>query len=73
MTDRIFSWIKANKWLVGGVVIAILNPIPSGVILGIIMITEKDLSKIGRIVLAISILLVVVTFLIFLIAPLRHR
>lgn len=73
MTDRLFSWVKANKWLVGGVVIAILNPIPSGIILGIVMITEKDLSKIGRIVLAISALLVIITFLIFFLAPIKHR
>ncbi len=71
MTNKAFVWIRDNKWLVAGVVIAVFNPIPSGVVLGIVMLTEEKLAKIGKIVLAISI--IVVTFLIFIFLQDRSR
>lgn len=64
MMDKIIDWIRDNKWLVAGLVIAVLNPLPSGVILGIILLTEERLAKTGRIILAVSVLLIIVTFLI---------
>jgi len=36
MKGEILVWIKNNKWLVAGLVIAVLNPVPSGVILVIV-------------------------------------
>ncbi len=64
MGENLISWLRQNKWLLSGLVIAVLNPLPSGVILGIVLLTEEKLVKTGRIVLAVSVLLVVVTFLI---------
>ena len=64
MGENLIFWLRQNKWLLSGLVIAVLNPLPSGVILGIVLLTEEKLVKTGRIVLAVSVLLVVVTFLI---------
>lgn len=64
MTDRIIDWIKENKWLVAGLVIAILNPVPSGVVLGIVMLTEERFNRVGKTVLGVSVILVIVIFVI---------
>lgn len=62
--EDLVNWLKSNKWLLAGLAIAVLNPIPSGVILGIVMLTEEKLTKVGRIVLTASVILTIVTFLI---------
>lgn len=71
MTDKILTWIKENKWLAAGVIIAVLNPVPSGVILGIVMLTEEKLKKTGQIVLGICAIVIIVTFVIFFLVPRR--
>jgi hypothetical protein len=45
-----------KKWLWIGIVIAILNPIFSGLVLGIAFLTENQLKKEGKIVLAVAII-----------------
>ena len=45
-----------KKWFWLGVVIAILNPIFSGLLLGIAFWTEPDLKKEAKIILAISVI-----------------
>jgi len=64
MTDKILAWIKSNKWLVTGLAIAVLNPVPSGVILGVVMLTEEKFKKTGQLVLIVSVVLVIISFLI---------
>lgn len=47
--------INKNRWFFWAVVIAVLNPIVAGVILGAVMYSEPTLRKEGRIVLLFSI------------------
>lgn len=69
--EKVTEWLKQNKWLVAGLAIAILNPAPSGVILGIVLLTEEKLVKTGRIILAVSVILVVVLTLLVFFTPRR--
>lgn len=47
--------VRKNRFFFLSVIIAILNPIFSGLILGAFMMTEPDLKREGRIVLLFSI------------------
>lgn len=47
--------IKKNRLFFWAVIIAILNPIFSGLILGVFMLSEPELKKEGRIVTLFSI------------------
>lgn len=47
--------INKNKLFFWSVVIAILNPVFSGLILGLVMLTEAELKREGRIVFAFSV------------------
>lgn len=48
--------INKNKLFFWSVVITVLNPIFSGLILGLVMLSESELRKEGRIVTAFSII-----------------
>ena len=52
----------SKKWLWVGVVIAILNPVFSGLILGALYLTEPGLKKYGRVILAAAVVWGVVSF-----------
>lgn len=52
----------SKKWLYTGLVIAILNPVFSGLILGAMYITEPGLKKYGRIILPIAVVWGAVAF-----------
>ena len=47
--------IRKNRFFFWAVIIAVLNPIFSGLIIGLVMLTEPDLKKEGRIVTIFSI------------------
>ncbi|MBI2454266.1 MAG: hypothetical protein HYV54_01705 [Parcubacteria group bacterium] len=49
--EHIFS----KKWLWVGLVIAVVNPVFSGLILGSLYLTEPGLKKYGRIILSLAI------------------
>ncbi|MBI4132376.1 MAG: hypothetical protein HY474_01955 [Candidatus Sungbacteria bacterium] len=48
--------IAKNKLFLAAVVIALLNPIFSGLIIGLVMFTESELKREGRIVTAFAII-----------------
>ena len=50
------SLTSRKKWLWLGVAIAILNPVFSGLIIGLAFWTEPELKKEGKIVLAVAII-----------------
>lgn len=50
--EQIFS----KKWFYTGLIIAILNPIFSGLVLGAMYLTEPGLKKYGRIILPIAVI-----------------
>ena len=54
---------KPKKWLWAGIVIALLNPIFSGLILGSLYLTEPDLKKYGKIILALAVVWGAIVFL----------
>lgn len=45
-----------KKWLWTGLIIALLNPIFSGLILGVVFLSEPQLKKQGRIVLVVAVI-----------------
>lgn len=45
-----------KKWLWLGIVIALLNPILSGLVLGVVFWTEPELKREAKIVLAVAII-----------------
>ena len=47
--------VRKNRFFFWSVIIAILNPIFSGLILGLLMLSEPELGKEGRIVVLFSI------------------
>lgn len=47
--------IRKNKFFFWSVLIAVLNPVFSGLIIGLFMLSEPDLKKEGRIVVIFSI------------------
>ncbi|MDP3799965.1 MAG: hypothetical protein Q8Q90_00900 [bacterium] len=51
-----------KKWFYTGLIIAILNPIFSGLILGAVYLTEPGLKKYGRIILPIAVVWGAVAF-----------
>jgi len=46
---------KSKKWLWAALAIAILNPIFSGLILGVLYLSEPSLKRYGKIVLGVSV------------------
>lgn len=46
---------KSKKWLWAGITVAILNPIFSGLIVGLLYLSEPSLKRYGQIVLAVSV------------------
>lgn len=44
-----------KKWFIIGIIIAILNPIFSGLVMSFAFLTEKNLRKEGKILLVISV------------------
>ncbi|MBL7053495.1 MAG: hypothetical protein ISS02_02470 [Candidatus Portnoybacteria bacterium] len=55
MNEEKISLTSRKKWFWLGITIALLNPVFSGIILGIAFWTEPDLKKESRIILGISI------------------
>ncbi|MBI4134767.1 MAG: hypothetical protein HY471_01510 [Candidatus Sungbacteria bacterium] len=56
--------IKRNRLYYGALAIAVLNPIFSGLILGVIMLREPELKNEGRIVMLFSIVWGVIAILV---------
>ncbi|MBU1255841.1 hypothetical protein KKE74_00260 [Patescibacteria group bacterium] len=56
MNEEKISLTSRKKWLWLGITIALLNPVFSGLILGIAFWTEPELKKESRIILGISII-----------------
>jgi len=57
--------IRKNRFFFWSVIIAILNPIFSGLILGLFMLFEPDLKKEGRIVMLFSLVWGIIVTLLF--------
>lgn len=62
--------VSKNKFFFAAVIIAVLNPIFSGLILGLVMLTEPDLKREGRIVTLFAVVWGLITLA--LIAKFRH-
>jgi len=54
--EKKISLTSRRKWLWLGIAIAILNPVFSGLIIGLAFWTEPELKKEGKIVLAVAII-----------------
>ena len=54
--------VFGKKWLWAGLVVAFLNPIFSGLVVGSLYLTESGLKKYGRVVLAAAVIWGVVVF-----------
>jgi glucose uptake protein GlcU len=61
--------MKLDKWVFLGIVAAIFNPLPTGVIAGIILLREKKYKNEGIVVFVLSIILLVLTAYLALYAP----
>ncbi len=55
MNEKKISLTSRKKWFYMGITIALLNPIFSGIILGVAFWTEPELKKESRIILGLSI------------------
>lgn len=53
--------MKINKWLLLGYIAAIFNPLPTGLVAGAVLYTEKNYRKHGLIVLVLSVFLIALT------------
>ena len=62
--------IRKNRFFFWAVIIAILNPLFSGLILGVVMLAEPDLKREGRVVAFFSIAWGIIAL--FLVAKFRH-
>ncbi len=62
--------IAKNKFFLMAIIIAILNPVFSGLILGFLMLSEPDLKREGRVVLLFSVVWSAIALLLF--AKFRH-
>lgn len=62
--------IAKNKFFLMAIIIAILNPVFSGLILGFLMLSEPDLKREGRVVLLFSVAWSAIALLLF--AKFRH-
>ena len=62
--------IAKNKFFLMAIIIAILNPVFSGLILGFLMLSEPDLKREGRVVLLFSVVWGAIALL--LLAKFRH-
>ena len=49
--------MKINKWIILGYIAAIFNPIPTGLIAGYVLYTEKKYRNHGAIVMIVSVFL----------------
>lgn len=54
-TPEIVS-VRKNRWFYGGLLVAAVNPILSGLIVGVLMMMEPSMRKEGRIITAFSII-----------------
>lgn len=57
--------INKNKFFFWAVIISVLNPIFSGLILGLVMLSEPDFKKEGRLISVFSIVWGIMLMLIF--------
>ena len=46
--------VRKQRWFYGGLLVAIVNPILAGLIVGILMVLEPGFKKEGRIIIAFS-------------------
>ena len=53
--------MKINKWILLGYIAAIFNPLPTGIIAGYVLYTEKKYRNHGTIVIIISVFLIALT------------
>ncbi len=53
--------MKINKWILLGYIAAIFNPLPTGIIAGCVLYTEKKYRNHGAIVVIISVFLTILT------------
>ena len=51
--------MKINKWLLLGYIATIFNPVPSGIVAGLVFFTEKKYKNHGAIMLIVSIFLAI--------------
>ena len=61
--------MKMDKWVFLGIVAAIFNPLPTGIIAGIILYREKKHKNEGIAVLALSVILLALTLYLALNTP----
>ncbi|MFY9492991.1 MAG: hypothetical protein WAP55_00685 [Minisyncoccia bacterium] len=54
--------IFSKKWLWVGLIVAFLNPIFSGLVIGSLYLTEPNLRKYGRIILPVAVVWGVIAF-----------
>jgi hypothetical protein len=55
--------MKIDKWILLGYIAAIFNPVPTGIIAGYILFTEKKYRNHGMIVMIVAVFLFVVMLL----------
>ena len=53
--DKELTLNSKKNWFYVGLIVAILNPVFAGLIIGVFFMTEKELKKEGRIILLIAI------------------
>ena len=53
--------MKLNKWITLGYIAAIFNPIPTGIVAGYVLYTEKKYKNHGAIVMIVSVFLFALT------------
>lgn len=58
-----FSLSSRKKWFYISLLIAVLNPVFSGLILGLSFLSENETRKEGKIILAVSVIWAVVAYL----------
>jgi len=56
LTPEEAGGFSLKKWWLAGILIAILNPVFAGLILGALLMTEPKLRKIGAVVVSISVI-----------------
>lgn len=55
-TDQKLVISSKKKWLWLGIIVAVVNPVFAGLIMGAVYLSEPELHKAGRLVAAIAIL-----------------
>ena len=49
--------IKMNKWKLLGYLLAVIDPLPAGFLLGLVLSTEKKYKKLGKDVMLLSLIM----------------